>query len=716
VRFSLQDIRKSVQRRGGTLAVSLHFLRSGELQDEILCLLMYYERLLGEPQRAYSQDEARAIIGEYRMAHCLIATLSHWYSWQPRAWSDVVQERDGNAQLLALSSSAQLRLALYTFVQEHYAGFLSAEQRPVALQAFAAPYHITAEDLEYLLSLDSDEEALLTRVAEQAPTPEEVTALYNQWVFEAALFNASYVHFVIDCTAFGRLASSPSGSGSAAAASLTPPMGVGAVIKRLCYLARRLGVYYDLEYEQTTTTGPRPLLLHLTLYGPQEVTGAPQQYGLRLARLCRMLLGYAMTTAHTPAHGYATGSSDSESAAQSSAKRNTKKANLTGAIVEAEARVHFLQRAYLFTMDARLLQLLPAATEVRTVTGAGVVRETGLDGLDGTNQLFDSSIEQSFSEGFSALARDHAVDGWSLEREPEPLLLEKGIFIPDFALTRLTQHIYVEILGFWTPAYRERKLHRLQQLRGRDDLLLAIPVDAREAFAAIAQDFPIVYYKDQLALADLLQILRQRYDNFAARLAQIDPVQVRQLIEQRGLLPEAECADVLHCYRLTEVQQAAALICAPQDTTTDPVSVCAYVPGLGFYTYSWFQSLMSTFLTQLTTHMAQQTSPLLLPTALALLRRCGPALQSSADATLETLIGLCPELSIQRTSIFDATVTLTHAIDTDVLLSPAPQPEQSESSDAAVTARKNSPHKHRSAPKKRVQPPSEIVQGDLWHS
>lgn len=712
MRFSLQDIRKSVQRRGGTLAVSLHFLRSGELQDEILCLLMYYERLLGEPQRAYSLDEARAIIGEYRMAHCLIATLSHWYSWQPRAWSDVVQERAGNAQLLALSSPAQLRLALYTFVQENYAGFLSAEQRPAALQAFAAPYHITAEDLEYLLALDSEEEALLTRVAEQAPTPAEVAALYNQWTFEAALFNASYVHFVIDCTAFGRLALATSGAGSATTAAFTPSTGVGAVIKRLCYLARRLGVYYDLEYEQTPTTGSRPLLLHLTLYGPQEVTGAPQQYGLRLARLCRTLLGYAVTT--TNVHGYAPGNSDGESAAQSSAKRNAKKANLSGAIVEAEARVHFLQRAYLFTMDARLLQLLPVAAEVRTAAGTGVVREAGIDGLDGANQLFDSSIEQSFFESFSALARDHAIDGWSLEREPEPLLLEKGIFIPDFALTRLTQRIYVEILGFWTPAYRERKLHRLQQLRGRDDLLLAIPVDARESFAAIAQDFPIVYYKDQLALADLLPLLRQHYDNFAARLAQIDPIQVRQLIEQRGLLPEAECADVLHCYRLTEVQQAAALICAQQDTTTDSASVCAYVPGLGFYTHSWLQSLMRTFLAQITAHMAQQTSPLLLPTALALLRRSEPALQSSTAATLETLIGLCPELSIQRTSIFDATVTLTHATDTKVPLSPVPLVEQSESGDATAVPRKNSAPKRRSAPKKRAQPPSEIVQGDLW--
>lgn len=696
MRFSLQDIRKSIQRRGGTLAVSLHFLRSGELQDEIMCLLMYYERQLGESQRIYSLDEARAIIGEYRMAHCLIATLSHWYSWQPRPWDAVVRERGGNEQLLTLTSPVQLRLALYTFVQEHYAGFLAVQQRSTALALFAEQYNVSVSDLEYLLALDSEEETLLTRVVESAPTPEEVAALYNQWVFEAALFNASYVHFVIDCTAFSKLAVSLAPA-EAALPIMTPNAGAGAVIKRLCFMARKLGVYYDLEYEnaatttttaKTAVTGDAPLLLHLTLYGPQEVTGTPQQYGLRLARLCRMLLGYA----GAPSGARETGS-------------KPKKANLSGAIIEADARVHFLQRAYLFALDARLLQLLPGAEDTRHT-----VRETG---SESSSVLFDSSIEQLFSEGFSALARDHGVDGWSLEREPEPLLLDKGIFIPDFALTRLQRRIYVEILGFWTPAYRERKLQRLHQLRGRDDLLLVIPVDAREAFAEIAQDFPIVYYKDQISIADLIHVLRQHYDDFAARLALIDPLQVRQAVQQRGLLPDAECATLLHCYRRTEVQQAAALVCNEQFGSLPSIT---YVAGLGLYTHSWFQTLTRTFLTRLAaaiTSQTGQTGYLPLSSALTLLRSSDPALQSSVDVTLETILGLCSELQVQHASIFDATVRLISEKDI-VPLSVLEESEPATTPEPAANSRKSSLRERRSTPKKRLTPPSEVVQGDLW--
>src|SRR5437660_1674056 len=116
VRFSLQDVKKSIHRRGGELTVSLSFLRPGELHSEIARLIAYYEQLLGQPQRQFAYDEAQAYIGEYRLAHCLIATLSNWYTWQPRSWPEVVQDMKGSAELLAFSSPVQLRLALYSYV------------------------------------------------------------------------------------------------------------------------------------------------------------------------------------------------------------------------------------------------------------------------------------------------------------------------------------------------------------------------------------------------------------------------------------------------------------------------------------------------------------------------------------------------------------------------------------------------------------------------
>ncbi len=496
MRFSLQDVKKQVHRRNGELYVSLHFLRPGELHAEIERLIAYYEQHIGGSQRQFSLDDARACVGDYRLANCLIATLNSWYDWRQPNWDKALQQLSvGDTAMIQLevagiTSPIHLRLALFDHVNERHHGFLDSEMRTLALQTFAALYHLSIPDLEYLLALDSDEEALLVRDAPQPPSAPEVATLYNQWAFEAALFNASSVHFVIDCNAFGNIPAVRARFIAPAYDDNKLATGVGAVIKRLCYLARRLGVYYDLAYDSPVEitgdgSGRAPArggpdrapardapTLHLTLYGPQEMTGAPQQYGLRLARLCRMLLGYGAAPRQDvkgePGRG-----------------RQHNKATLTKAIVEAEATVHFLQRSYRFVMDRNLLISLPLPAETNQADGSmgASLADTR---PDDRSSLFDSSIEQSFAEAFGALENSQGVDGWRLEREPEPLLLDQGIFIPDFALTRTQRRIYVEILGFWTPTYRERKLQKLHQLQERDDLLLAIPEEARNAFALMS--------------------------------------------------------------------------------------------------------------------------------------------------------------------------------------------------------------------------------------
>ncbi len=644
MRFGLQDVKKSVHRRGGELSVSLHFLHSGELRSEIERLIAYYEALLGHPQRHFSLDEARACIGDYRMADRLIATLSNWYSWRPREWSAALHELPTPPLFNDIISPLQLRLALYTYVNEHRQGFLDSQSRTAALQELAQIYGLSVPDLEYLLALDSEAEALLARAA--TPTAQEVATLYNQWAFESALFNATDVHFVIDCSAFARQE-----NGRPVPQTITT--GAGMVIKRLCYLARKLGVYYDLAYDDDNHYEPKRL--HLTLYGPQEVTGAPQQYGLRLARLCRSLLEYGV------------------------AKGSKKGRVLSTAIVEANATVHFLQRAYNFNMDA--LQLLPGETDQDNAHADA-------------STLFDSSIEQSFSEAFAALAGSHGVDGWRLEREPEPLLLPSGIFIPDFALSRAQHRIYVEILGFWTPAYRERKIQKLQQLRGRGDLVLAIPVEAKDAFAAIAADFPIAYYDGQLSVTEVLQLLHTHYNDFGERLTMIDVPGVREYVEREGLLPERLCYDSLHAYRRSELQQAAERVVDAR---------VLFMPGVGLYSLDWLVQLKNSFMAWMLTVHSIALSEVMRET-----RERWPVLSACEDAAIEALLDLWPEIQVRRDSIFDAVVEVVDG---------SAHPQISDAEIQMVAPAKEARklvRERRVAVKRRVAAEQEATQGDLW--
>jgi predicted nuclease of restriction endonuclease-like RecB superfamily len=741
VRFSLQDIKKQVHRRGDTLYVSIHFLRPGELHPEIERLVNYYEQLLGRPQRDFSIVDASACIGDYRLAHCLVATLSAWYSWRQHDWQEALKRISDDTlarfEEAGIKSPIHLRLALFNYVNEHYCGFLDAELRTQALENFAETFcgegeqhALSVPDLQYLLALDSDEEALLVRDAPHPPGAGAVAALYNQWAFEAALFNASDVHFAVDCNAFLEMQN---------ASATMSAIGVGAVIKRLCYLSRKLGVYYDLAYDSDLISRQTsPSTLRLTLYGPQEVTGAPQQYGLRLAKLCRILLGYS--TPNHPRRGG--GGADVGRGPLGRPSLGSMNTLPSSAILEAEATVHFLQRTYTFAMDANLLKLLPLPSETNLI-------ETQLPASSSTNlaetrfiapsstlssneqapkqqernsslnthtalssSIFDSSIEQSFAEAFQALANSDGADGWRLEREPEPLLLSsisveatstttaQGIFIPDFALTRDDLRIYVEILGFWTPAYRERKIAKLHQLKERGNLVLAIPAEARDAFASIATAFPIVYYNGQLSATELLKVLRIRYDNLAERLALIDADSVRKCIESEGLLPERACYRLLHCYRRSELPRAAGYVVGEGIDFTS---------GIGLYQIDWLEQLRSSFVNWLgeigRNNLREGGGLMPLPQVLNESRKRWPALAACEDETLEALISLWPEVHITRNSIFEATIEVLDKEGTSFTKQEALQPK-------VENRPKKSVRERSSTIKKRII--REASQSELW--
>ncbi len=616
MRFSWQDVKKQVRRRDGELTVTLHFLRPGALHAEIARLIAYHEQLCGQPRKKFAQDEAHACVGDYRLANCLIAVLSVWYVWRQPVWSTLLQElsEETRAALAesAITSSVHLRLALFDYVNAHYAGFLDEQTRPEALSVFATLYDLDPERLAYLLALDTEDEAILTRTFTELPSAEAVAALYNQWVFEAALFNSSEVRFVIDCEAFLAVQRADNMGGSVT--------GLGTVIKRLCYLARKLGVYYDLAYEETLP-GINATLLHLTLYGPQDMTGSPQQYGLRLARLCRVLLNYGVTPS-----------------TQSASKRQSAAA-LSRALRVAEATVHMFQQSYRFLMDADLLALLPAPEQENTHESARVAEST---------VVYDSGIEQSFAEAFASLERGQGTDGWQLEREPEPLLFSasgtgtSGIFIPDFALTRETRRIYVEILGFWTPAYRERKMQKLQHLKGRTDLILALPMEAHQFFASLAADFPLVEYRNQLSATDLLRVLQTRYDDFEERLAHLDSERVRASVQAARFVSERDCYSLLHCYRRSELPHAIARVREPG---------IEYAPGLGLYLSAWLEHLHRSFVVWIE---AQNCAELPLSDVIQECKTRWLELAACDESTIEALLGLWSEVRVQRASIFEA--------------------------------------------------------------
>lgn len=241
----------------------------------------------------------------------------------------------------------------------------------------------------------------------------------------------------------------------------------GGLVRRLYGLCRRLGVYCDVEQEPG-----EPPAFRLSLAGPEAVAAAPAAAGTRLALAVLRLLPHL------------------------------------GAGDRLEAQLFLRGRTHCLLLDRALLRLPGLAPDDEGPAPAGEAEEPA-------ETAFDSAVEASLARRFAALVRQGRAAGWRLVREPAPLLAGSRVLIPDFALERGARRVFVEVVGFWTPAYLERKRRALEHLPPDTPLILAVAETAVPALAGLP--FPLLPYRDAVPLQQLLDLAEAHFGDFAAR-------------------------------------------------------------------------------------------------------------------------------------------------------------------------------------------------------
>lgn len=571
MRMSLADVKKRIVRRDGEQVMTPHLLRRHDLVREMQALIDLYEASVGSSRGSFPLDRPAELIGDYRLARGLTICLEEWYEWRAVMWPGEASAREtANLAARGIDTPTGLRLALYDRVNERHGGYLGEDARGESLDAFAAEMGVARATLGALLALDAEARELLVRVGEGVPTPATLAARYNQQVFESLLANSSEVAW--------RIAPPASGEG----------IPLGTVVKRVCFLARRMGVQYDVAFDAPLAAGDadgteaplgmvaeRPALyavaranegdpppehslarsaVRVTLYGPQEVTGAPQQYGERLARVCRALLGYRRGISRDGAAAFA------------------------GAELTGTATVYLRGTPMTLPLDERMLRMLWVAADAK---GASTAIATGAGDAE-----FDSGVEEHLFAEFAALERAGEAHGWRLEREPEPVVVGDVIVIPDFTLTRGTRRVYVEVAGYWRPEYRERKARKLRAVRGAVNLLVAAPESAREAFATLVGEMPVVWYRVNIGAPALLAAVDLAYDDFTARLASLDLARIGAEVERRGRVAPVEAMTLLRCYSRNELGH---VLNAWEHTSEHPAE---WVDGIGLCAPGWLDDVL----------------------------------------------------------------------------------------------------------------------------
>ncbi len=125
--------------------------------------------------------------------------------------------------------------------------------------------------------------------------------------------------------------------------------------------------------------------------------------------------------------------------------------------------------------------------------------------------LFDSSVEEKFANKF-----EQSANGWKLIREPDPLIVSNGrAFIPDFMFQKYDKKIYLEIVGFWTKDYLQRKIQKLMDIVSNKEIDLFVAVNEELVCSKgiiysdnISQDRIISYKNDSVPIKSLLNYLK----------------------------------------------------------------------------------------------------------------------------------------------------------------------------------------------------------------
>jgi hypothetical protein len=117
---------------------------------------------------------------------------------------------------------------------------------------------------------------------------------------------------------------------------------------------------------------------------------------------------------------------------------------------------------------------------------------------------FDSAVEARFARDFARLAPE-----WDVVREPEPVPADGTLIFPDFALVRRSRpedRWLLEVVGFWTPQYLDRKLRHLRAA-GLDRLVLCIDLDRNCSNADFPAGAHVIRYRRRIDAKEVLRAI-----------------------------------------------------------------------------------------------------------------------------------------------------------------------------------------------------------------
>ena len=202
------------------------------------------------------------------------------------------------------------------------------------------------------------------------------------------------------------------------------------------------------------------------------------------------------------------------------------------------------------------------------------------ENMENDDYVYDSSTEATFAKKFCQYFDQKDKLGWKISREPDPLIADGKAMIPDFLFERFGRKVYLEIVGFWTKEYLERKAAKLKVLfdnAGKNknnkniDLLVAVnsELSCSSQIETISKDRVFTFRKD-VSLKPILEHLKkidveiteEKTDNTKIKLDQnsLDLISITEIAQEHAI-PETAAIKIINAdYPDTYVTVSSYLI------------------------------------------------------------------------------------------------------------------------------------------------------------
>jgi uncharacterized protein len=439
------------------------------------------KKIIQEFEQTWKNKEKKAVLedrisaieesdagSDYKLVRGLYALLERRCTFKSRDSSSDNDGETSSTSTITIVDPPRIRKAV--FEESSKRGFALTElERMEIADSVASRLHLSSHDV-VLKTMWSDLDDNLILDYFDAIDPEALVGWYNLSLMQTLLFNCTKLDFYI--------------SG-------------GLNWKRVLRTVKRLGLMYYLQQPQQQQENR----IICSLEGPLSLFKLTDRYGTLLAKLLPSIIF----------------SSD-------------KKRESSGDGGEWHLDAWIVRK----TMDGRkIYEFKISKNEIpelmtdpySSFPPSSITQKevAGSSSLYNDYNIFDSAVEEKFAKRF-----EQAETGWRLTREPDPLVLSNGgAFIPDFMFEKYDKRVYLEIVGFWTKEYLERKLQKLADIfisaysrkkrnnnnNYKTDLLfIALNEDfacSKSSFSSIVPKEQLIFYKnDTVPVKPILDYLK----------------------------------------------------------------------------------------------------------------------------------------------------------------------------------------------------------------